>query len=82
MGVADYSKRQLKGSPFQEHQSKPHPSDYTLTCCNMQVQQRCCTVLATATGNCDVTNVTYNKNKYYVVTWPVYLEPSMYLRRR
>ena len=37
MGVADYSKRQLKGSPFQEHRSKPHPSDYTLTCCNMQV---------------------------------------------
>ena len=23
---------------------------------------------ATATSNCDVTNVTYNENKYYVVT--------------
>jgi len=48
MGVADYSKRQFK----------PHPSDYALTCCNMQVKQRYCTTLATATGNCDVTNVT------------------------
>ena len=31
-------------------------------------------MLATATGNCDVTNVTYNENKYYVVTWTVYLD--------
>jgi len=30
--------------------------------------QRYCTMLATATGNCDVTNVAYNENKYYVVT--------------
>jgi len=37
-------------------------------------------MLATATGNCDVTNVTYNANKYYVVTWPVYLESSMFPR--
>jgi len=39
-------------------------------------------MLATATGNYDVTNVTWNENKYYVVTLSVYLEPSMYLRRR
>jgi len=39
-------------------------------------------LLATATGNCDVTNVTCNENKYYVVTWTVYLQSSMYLRRR
>jgi len=39
-------------------------------------------MLATATGNCAVTNVTYNENKYHVVTWSVYLESSMYLRRR
>jgi len=39
-------------------------------------------MLAAATGNCDVTKVTYNANKYYVVTWTVYLESSMYLRRR
>jgi len=39
-------------------------------------------MLATATGNCDVTNVTYSDNKYYVVTWTVYLESSMYLRWR
>ena len=39
-------------------------------------------MLATAAGNGDVTNVTYNENKYYVVTWTVYLESSMYLRRR
>jgi len=58
VGVADYSKRQFK----------PHPSNYTLTCCNIQVKQRYCTTLATATGNCDVTNVTYSENKYYVVT--------------
>jgi len=34
----------------------------------MQVKQRYCIVLATATGNCDVTNATYNENKYFVVT--------------
>jgi len=39
-------------------------------------------MLAIATGNCDVTNVTYNENKYYVATWTVYLESSMYQRRR
>jgi len=39
-------------------------------------------MLATATGNCAVTSVTYNENKYYVVTWTVYLESSIYLRRR
>jgi len=39
-------------------------------------------MLATATGNCDVTNVTYNENKYYVVTWTVYLKASMYLYMR
>ena len=54
----------------------------TLTCCNIQVKQRYCTMLATATGDCDVTNVTYSENKYYVVTWTVYLESSMYLGPR
>jgi len=39
-------------------------------------------MLATATGNCDVTNVTYNENNYYAVTCIVYLESFMYLRRR
>jgi len=39
-------------------------------------------MLAIATSNCAVTNVTYNEDKYYVVTWTVYLESSMYLRRR
>ena len=84
MSVAHYSKRQLKTvrSPFQEHRSKPHPSDNTLTCCNKQVTQRYCTMLDTVTGNCDVTNVTYSENKCYVVTWTVYLESSMYLLRR
>jgi len=38
-------------------------------------------MLATATSNCAVTIVAYNENKYYVVTWTVYLESSMYLRR-
>ena len=56
-------------------------ADY-FTCSNIQVKQHCCTMLATATGNCAVTNVTYSENKYYVVTWTVYLESSMYLRRR
>jgi len=31
-------------------------------------KQHYCTMLANATGNCAVTNVTYNENKYYVVT--------------
>jgi len=44
--------------------------------------QLCWLVVAAANGNCAVTNVTYNQNKYYVVTWIVYLESSMYLRRR
>ena len=39
-------------------------------------------MLATATSNCAVTNATYNENKYYVVTWTVYLKSSMYLSRR
>ena len=40
----------------------------TLTCCNIQVKQHHCIVLTTATGNCDVTIVTYNEDKYYIVT--------------
>ena len=39
-----------------------------LTCWNIQVKQHYWTMLTTATGNCDVTNVTYSENKYYVVT--------------
>ena len=54
----------------------------TITCSDIQVKQHYCTMLATATRNCAVTNVTYNENKDYVVTWTVYLESSMYLRRR
>ena len=46
----------------------PPSSAPALTCCNIQVKQRYCTMLATATGNCDVTNVTCNENNYYVVT--------------
>jgi len=53
----------------------------TLTCCNIQVKQYY-TILATATGNYDVINVTNNENTCYVVTWTVYLESSMYLCRR
>ena len=40
----------------------------TFTCCNTQDTQHYCTMLAAATCNCAVTNVTYNENKYYVVT--------------
>jgi len=54
----------------------------TITCCSIQVKQHYCTMLAAATGNCDVTNVTYGENKYHIVTWTVFLESSMYLRRR
>jgi len=54
----------------------------TLTCSNMQVKQHYSTMLATTNGNCTVTNLTYSENKYYVVTWTVYLESSIYLRRR
>jgi len=34
----------------------------TFTCCNIQVKQHGCTILATAIGNCAVTNVTCNEN--------------------
>jgi len=34
-------------------------------------------MLATATGYYAVTNVTYNGNMYYVVTWAVYLKSLM-----
>ena len=40
----------------------------TLTCCDIQIKQHYWTMLAAATGNCDVTNVTYNENKNHVVT--------------
>jgi len=40
----------------------------TITCCNIRTQQHYCTMLGTATSNCDVTNVTYGENKYHVVT--------------
>ena len=40
----------------------------TLTYCNIQVKQHYCTMLATATGNCDVTNVNYSESKYHVLT--------------
>jgi len=39
-----------------------------LTCCHIQIKQHYCTMLATVTGNCAVTNLTYNENKYYVIT--------------
>jgi len=39
-------------------------------------------MLAAATGNCAVTNVNYNENKYFDVKWTVYLESSMHLRKR
>jgi len=39
----------------------------TITCSDIQVKQHYCTMLATATGNCAVINVTYNENKHYVV---------------
>jgi len=45
----------------------------TLTCCNIRVKQHYCTMLATATGNYDVTNVSYNENKYHVVTCRFFL---------
>jgi len=67
MGVADYSKRQLKNYKvphFKSTDLNRIKVTYTLTCCHIQVKQRCCTGLATATGNCDVTYVTYNANKY------------------
>ena len=85
MSVVDYSKRQLKSVRFSiwraliETTSKWQRS---LAAINMQVKQHYCTVLATATGNCDVTNLTYNENKCYAVTWIVYLESFMYLRWR
>ena len=69
-------------APLSPRWRRPWIQVTTLTCCNIHGKQRYCTMLATATGNCAVTNVTYNENKYYVVTWTFYLESSMYLRRR
>ena len=82
MGVADYYKRQLKTIRVPHFKSTDlnRIQVTTLSCCNIQVIQRYCTMLATATGNCDATNATYNANKYYVVAWTVYLESSMFPR--
>jgi len=81
MSVADYSKRQLKTVRFPIWRALIWTSSkwlrsLTATCKSNN------TMLAAATCNCVVTNVTYNENKCDVVTWTVYLESSMYLRRR
>ena len=55
MGVADYSK--TKVPHFKSTDLNRIQVTYTLTCCNIQVTQPYCTMLATVTGNCDVTNV-------------------------
>jgi len=67
MGVVDYSKRQknceiphLKSTDLNRIQVTIHSLAATY--------KHYCTMLATATGNCDVTNITYNENRYYVVT--------------
>jgi len=85
MGVVDYSKRQLKTVRFPIWRALIETTCKwlrSLAAINIQVKLHCCAMLATASGNCDVTNVTYNENKYYAVTWIVYLESFMYLRRR
>ena len=64
----------LQGSPFEEYWFEQHPSDYAHL-----LQHTSQTALL---HYCDVTNVTHTENNYYVVTWTVYLESSMYLRRR
>ena len=81
MGVADYSKRQLKTVRFPIWRALIQTASKWLRSL-AATYKHYCTMLATATGNCDVTNVTYNENKYYVVTWIVYLESFMYLRQR
>ena len=60
--IKNYTVPHLKSTNLNRIQVTP------LTCCNIQVKQHYCSMLATATGNCDVTNVTYGENKYYVVT--------------
>jgi len=60
--VKNYKVSHLKSSDLNRIQVA------TLTCCNIQVKQHYCTMLATVPGNCAVTNLTYNENKYYVVT--------------
>jgi len=68
MGVADYSKRQLKTVRFPHLKSTDlnRIQVITLACCNIQDKQRYYTMLAAATGKCAVTNVTYNETKYRV----------------
>jgi len=85
MGVADTSKRQVKTVKFPIWRALIETTSKwlrSLAAINIEVKHHYCTMLATATGNCDVTNVTYNENKYYAVTWIAYLESFMYLRRR
>jgi len=85
MNVVDYSKRQLKSVRFPIWRALIETTRKwlrSLVAINIQVKQHYCTMLVTASGNCDVTKVAYNENKYYAVTWIVYLESFMYLRRR
>jgi len=60
--IKKYRARHLKSTDLNRTQVT------TLSCYNIQVKQQYCPMLATATGNCAVTNVAYNENKYYVVT--------------
>ena len=85
MGDVDYPKRQLKTVRFPIWRALIETTSKwlcSLAAINIQVKQHYCTMLATATCNCDVTNVTYNENKYYAIAWIVYFESLMYLRRR
>jgi len=81
MGVEDYSKRQLITVRFSIWRALIETTSKwlrSLAAIIIQVKQHYCTMLATATGNCDVTNVTYNKNTSH--EW--FFESYMYLRRR
>ena len=81
ISVADYSKRQLKTVRFPIWRALILTSSKWLRSLAATDKSNN-TILSTATSNCDVTNVTYNENEYYVVTWTVYVESSMYLSRR
>jgi len=81
MGVADYSKQQLKIVRIPDWRELVYTASKWLRSLAATYKSSS-TVLPAATGNCAVTNVTYNENKDYVVTWTVYLEFLMYLRRR
>jgi len=86
MSVADYSKRRLIKNCEVPHLKSTDLNRIQVTTLAATYKSNSttalCWLVAAATGNCAVTNVIYNGNKYYVFTWTFHLDSSIYLRRR